>query len=437
MKVSPLSSLLYAFALRLISHSQPSGPNETQSRPPASSFIVCDNIISIATATEAFNRYSANYPEVTRQNVKGPEGQDFRDAFMQCPRVCLMPLGSGNPDITGIGVTLSYAVQASLILSLVVLYLLTRLLRYLARYLGPDVVIFQYISLNFAASISFGAVIITYTIIGRHLPHPTVRFLATLPTFAMFVSVFAVSYPHVEHKIAAEVLPFYQTLGADCPGIEYMQKEFLVPFLSTDRIHILLMSSLAVFLAYWLVHSFHRIYLRHPKLRDFIVKCLDLMYEKTRFEKASMSISKLCHDTLVQHPRNHKPLKKIWKNSKQRSDISKSLKAATKFLGRILLRLLYLAITISGVTCIFRLFHFRKVYGQWQARVVAKVGNTTSTTTTWDDNQWGVGQIVALFVWYPFVGGFGLRVLESGWRKVMEMARSRGSIGPPSPPAGP
>lgn len=109
MKVSPLSSLLYAFARWPLSHSQPSGPNETSpSRPPASSFIVCDSIISIATATEVFNRYSAIYPEVTRQNVKGPEGQDFRDALMQCPRVCLMPLGSGNPDITGIGVRSSF-----------------------------------------------------------------------------------------------------------------------------------------------------------------------------------------------------------------------------------------------------------------------------------------------------------------------------------------
>ena len=74
------------------------------SAPAASSFIQCEALTSLQTVQAAFDAYHAEYPALTRQNVAGPQGEAFRNALMKCPQICMLPVGAGNADITGIGV---------------------------------------------------------------------------------------------------------------------------------------------------------------------------------------------------------------------------------------------------------------------------------------------------------------------------------------------
>lgn len=78
--------------------------NQTTDRPPASFFVHCANITSTTIANATFQAYHRVYPEVTWQNINGVQGQHFRDAFMKCPNICLLPIGQGNSDLSGIGV---------------------------------------------------------------------------------------------------------------------------------------------------------------------------------------------------------------------------------------------------------------------------------------------------------------------------------------------
>jgi hypothetical protein len=88
-------------------YSQPPSLNVTLSpRPPASFFIDCTALVNISAVYRAFDTYHASYPEVSLEIVNGPLGRPFRKALMVCgPRVCLLPYGSWDSDILGIGVS--------------------------------------------------------------------------------------------------------------------------------------------------------------------------------------------------------------------------------------------------------------------------------------------------------------------------------------------
>jgi hypothetical protein len=88
-------------------YSQPPSSNVTLSlRPPASSFIDCAALVNVSAVYRAFDTYHALYPEVSLEIVNGPLGRPFRKALMVCgPRVCLLPYGSWDSDILGIGVS--------------------------------------------------------------------------------------------------------------------------------------------------------------------------------------------------------------------------------------------------------------------------------------------------------------------------------------------
>lgn len=66
----------------------------------------CSDIIDIKSANAVFEVYRLQNPSVSWENVNGPAGKAFRDELMKCQNVCLIPIGPGNADITGIGVSL-------------------------------------------------------------------------------------------------------------------------------------------------------------------------------------------------------------------------------------------------------------------------------------------------------------------------------------------
>ncbi|KAH0542903.1 hypothetical protein FGG08_002763 [Glutinoglossum americanum] len=89
---------------------------------PASFFIHCADVRDTTAANASFEAYSRQHPEVNWTNVSGQAGNPFRDEFMKCHNICLLPFGSGNADFLGIGVFITYVIQLIIAMVLCPIY---------------------------------------------------------------------------------------------------------------------------------------------------------------------------------------------------------------------------------------------------------------------------------------------------------------------------
>jgi hypothetical protein len=151
--------------------------------------------------------------------------------------------------------------------------------------------------------------------------------------------------PKQTDVINTAALPFYATLGADCKHRFWQQNAFELAAFKRDSWHKSCMSAFLVFLTYFLFHSLYRIRLRNPHLRLHIFpKCFSL-----------------------------------------------PLPTSLRYLFLTFKLVLYLAIFTSGIFMLFRLFNLRELFRTWhQLRYPGQ---------PLDEDQWGFGQVLALFVW--------------------------------------
>jgi hypothetical protein len=295
---------------------------------------------------------------------------------MKCKNVCLLPYGTGISDLDGPGALVSYFAQIILTFVLCPLLLVIQWVKdrnnrrltagenlsvfdldrlfpqprrhpestspsaqkfqriftslydtsvmvttslciaLLAWLRNPSAKIYQNVYSNLIAELSFGCLVLLYTLVGVYTRHPTKRFLASLVAFIVFVCLSVLSIIHGQHIIIGEARPFYATIGVDCSKIYPQQVALQESAFTTDGWHIFTLLAFIAFLIYFLVSGIGGIY------RSY-------------------------HDT----------------------------KASSRIAGKphiVAILLLYVAIYISAGRVVYRLVRYRDTFGKWNGLISGK-----------------------------------------------------------------
>ncbi|KAK5217012.1 hypothetical protein LTR72_010007, partial [Exophiala xenobiotica] len=356
-------------------------------------------ITSVSSVKATFESWRINHPNVTWDNVAGPEGAGIRELFMTCPGFCLLPWGTSLQDVDGLATVITYGLHTILALCLSCLYLgiqwcrvrnrtrrrgqqwsgvgsFHRLLLFpLPRHdpedtsssaealdeiftsffdasltvtipllivllywllSNPSAKIYLNVFSNLFAALSFGSLTVSYTLIGANSRHSTRRFVVCAVGLVVFVVLSVLSITYGRRLINHEARPFYATLGVDCPKLYPKLVHLQESAFTTDGWHIFTLLTFVAYLCYFVLRG----------------------------------ILGICYRGEDVVPRRMMTL------------------------GIFLITLLHGAICIAAVAVMVRLLRYRSTFGHLNEKI---------TGQPWDGNVFGFGQILILFVWMGLV----------------------------------
>jgi hypothetical protein len=203
----------------------------------------------------------------------------------------------------------------------------------------------------------------TYIFIGRYSTRRVARFISTLPSFALYLTLIARQIPLEDKLITDSAVPFFETLGIECSQDYWQARDFEKSILRRDVVHHLTLVGFAVLLICYLLSGISVIWLE---------------------------LNKPCQGRSVFAALNIQGVKML-----------------SKIKGW---PLLFICIALYSCGCIvaylgiYQLFIHRQTFVAWCA-----LSGTAEAT------QWGFGQIISLFVWgnvlWSIASFFGKRIL--------------------------
>lgn len=221
--------------------------------------------------------------------------------------------------------------------------------------------LYQLSYLGFLLEVNIGCLVAGYTLIGKHSRHPRARFLAALPAWGFFIAGQVRAKQTAKNIMSHSVLPFFATIGIDCPQHGSESKVFETVLFPDDTLHRFNLMTFFGFVIYFCICG----------LSFFVTRHLALTLEA--FVRNSFSI----------HASREFPI----------------LDQRIILLGKLIL---YTLLYSSAVILIYRLVRLRNTFHAWyqmQGQVL-------------EDSDWGYGQILAVLVWGNVLWEVGLGIAE-------------------------
>ena len=117
----------------------------------------------------------------------------------------------------------------------------------------PEAGIYQLSYLGFLLELSIGCLICAYTLIGKNSRHPRARFVAALPAWVFFIAGQVSAKKTAKGIMKSAVLPFFATLGTDCPENVRQPTVFKHVLYTEDPLHYFSLMSFFAFTVYFFV----------------------------------------------------------------------------------------------------------------------------------------------------------------------------------------
>lgn len=222
--------------------------------------------------------------------------------------------------------------------------------------------LYQLSYLGFLLELNIGCLVAAYTLIGKHSRHPRARFLAALPAWGFFIAGQVRAKQTAKGIMSHSVLPFFATIGVDCPQHGSESKAFETVLFPDDPLHLFNLLTFFIFVVYFFICALSFFLTRHLALtlKAFVRRSL-VVYTSREFPIIAQQII---------------------------------------FFAKAILYALFYS---TAVIFIYRLMHLRNTFHAWYQMQGQSL----------EDSDWGYGQILAVLVWGNVLWEVGLGIAES------------------------